>query len=96
MATQDSPQAEPAAAQCTVVADRFLRIAGTRRIEAAIRPKQRADEPPVQLDDADQDRAHRWDILARSVVTLAASSARDAFPAAGFAFTTTSTGGSSC
>jgi hypothetical protein len=28
-------------------------------VEAAVRPEERAHEPPVELYQADQDRAHR-------------------------------------
>ena len=64
-------------------------------MEAAVRPEQRTQEPPIELDEPDQDAAHRWRILFQSAVTLAVMSALLALPAAGLAFTTRSTAGSS-
>ena len=40
-------------------------------MEAAVRPEQRAEEPPVELDEADQERAHRRTILSQSDRRLA-------------------------
>ena len=55
----------------TVAAEGVLRVAGTCGVEPAVRPEQRAHEPTVELNEADQERAHRSAILAQSVTTLA-------------------------
>jgi len=65
-------------------------------METAVLPEQRAQEPPVELDESDQDLAHRSRILDQSTATLAVISAFVALPAAGLAFTTRSTAGNSC
>ena len=96
MAPSDAADGEPASAQGTVAAQRVLRVAGAGGVEAAVRAEQRAHEPPVQLDEADQERAHRWRTLSQSASTLARSAALLADPAPGLAFTTRSTDGNSC
>ena len=96
MAPSDAPDGEPGAAPRAVLAQRVLCVAGTGWMEAAVRPEQRAHEPPVQLDQADQERAHRWRTLSQSASTLARNAVVLACPAPGLAFTTRSTDGSSC
>src|SRR5512136_2285517 len=94
VAPPDAPNRQPGAAKGAVTLDRLLRVAGTSGMEPAVRPEQRAHEPSIELDETDQDRAHRSTILAQSAARLASICAFVALLAAARAFTTMSTGGS--
>ncbi len=96
MAASDATRREPRAAQRPVTLNGVLRVAGTRGIKAAVRPEQRADEPAVERDEGDQERAHRRTILSQCDCRLARISALLLVVAAGRALTTTSRAGSSC
>ena len=86
MTPRDATDRQPAAPQGPVPADRLLRVTGTGGMETAVLPEQRAQEPPIELDESDQDLAHRSRILDQSTATLAVISAFVALPAAGLAF----------
>ena len=96
MAPPDAPGGEPGTAPHAVLAQCVLGVTRAGWMETAVRPEQRAHEPPVQLDQADQERAHRCRTLSQSASTLARNAVVLACPAPGLAFTTRSTDGSSC
>ncbi len=74
MTAHDAAQAEPEPRSAPWRRDGVLRVAGTGRIETAVRPEQRAHEPPIELDRGRSgSSASLADPLARARATLARS-----------------------
>src|SRR5512141_1863429 len=74
MAPADAARGEPRPVHGAVTLEGLQRITGARRIETAVPSEQRTDEPPVHLDEGDQERAHRRTILSQSPDRLARTS----------------------
>src|SRR5687767_9924041 len=97
MAAADAPEREQPAARDAVRLDGLERVLRAARVEAAVPPKEGAQEPPVEMDRQARQALHLTSpVDGHSPARLSNTSRFFACAAAARAVTSTSTAGISC